>query len=768
MDPMDRVNAEILACERGDYGEARLFDYFYGWADWQMEKLMIQKEQYETFLESKKPRSLMAGVSISGCHEKLYDFQSAIVKWACEKGRAAIFADCGLGKTFMQVEWARLMGGRCLIVSPLSVAEQTVNEAKHLGIQVRHIKSLAELGEGIHITNYERIRDFADAQLDSIVLDESSILKSVDGKTRTFLLDSFQHVPYRLCCTATPCPNDISEIANHAEFLGVMKRTEMLASFFVHDDEGWRLRGHAAKPFYRWMATWAMALKNPSDLGFDGARFILPPIDIRDVVIETNAPCGDALFPVALHGIEGRMIARKDSTPDRVEAAAKVAAASKGQVIVWCGLNDEAELCAKAIPDSRNVQGSDDADDKARDIRDFVEGKYRVLITKAKIAGFGLNFQNASTIIFCGMGDSYESYYQCIRRCWRYGQKNPVDVYLIVGEHEIEILENVKAKEKQAELMSAEIIQGAKEFEQMELKHESQSEQMTEAEYTGEGWQLMNGDCVEKSRTIPSNSIDLSVFSPPFLSLYTYSASEKDMGNCSTDAEFYQHLGFLIDELMRITKPGRLVCVHCASVATTLTTHGTIGIKDFRGELVRQFVAHGWVNHGEVCIDKDPQAQAIRTHSKGLLFVQLKKDSSWLRPALADYILVFRKPGENADPIHPDINNEEWIEWARPIWYGISESDTLNTREAKANDDDRHICALQLGTIERCVRLWSNPGDTVFSPFAGIGSEGYVALQHGRKFIGTELKPLYAKVAARNLATAAVKAQPPLFAGVEA
>ena len=270
----------------------------------------------------------------------------------------------------------------------------------------------------------------------------------------------------------------------------------------------------------------------------------------------------------------------------------------------------------------------------------------------------------------------------------------------------------------------------------------------------GANWTLVNGDSCEELPTLAENSIDLSIYSPPFSSLFTYSATERDIGNSSTHEEFLEHLGYIIRELYRVTKPGRLSCCHIAQLPSTKATHGVIGLIDLRGAMIQAFAKDGWIYHGEVCIDKDPQAQAIRTHSKGLLFVQLKKDSSWLRPALADYILVFRKPGDNAVAVVPDVSNEEWIEFARPIWYGIRESDTLNAAVARENDDERHICPLQLGTIERCIRLWSNPSDLILSPFAGIGSEGYEAVRLGRRFYGIELKPSYARVAVRNLQTA--------------
>lgn len=284
----------------------------------------------------------------------------------------------------------------------------------------------------------------------------------------------------------------------------------------------------------------------------------------------------------------------------------------------------------------------------------------------------------------------------------------------------------------------------------------------------GRDWVLYNGDSTEVLGGLPENSIDLSVFSPPFATLYTYSASERDVGNARSDEEFWTHLRFISSELLRVTKPGRLICVHVAQIPTQKAKDGVIGLSDFRGATIRQFTADDWIYHGEVCIDKDPQAQAIRTKSKSLLFVQLRKDASWLRQALADYILVFRKPGENAVAIHPDLSNDDWILWARPIWYGIRESDTLNVAEARGNDDDRHICPLQLGTIERCIRLWSNPGETVLDPFAGIGSTGHEAIRLGRRFVGIELKPEYARVASKNIRKAEHERHAPdLFSTLE-
>lgn len=277
----------------------------------------------------------------------------------------------------------------------------------------------------------------------------------------------------------------------------------------------------------------------------------------------------------------------------------------------------------------------------------------------------------------------------------------------------------------------------------------------------GERWHMMLGDSCERLAEIPDDSIALSVYSPPFDSLYTYSPSERDLGNSANRAEFLQHFGFIIRENLRVTMPGRNACVHVQQLTTTKATHGEVGMTDFRGDVIRAYVENGWIYYGEACVNKDPQAQAIRTKSHALMFVTKERDSAALRPALADYLLIFKKPGDNPTPIKPDVTNEEWIDWAQPVWWDIRETHTLNVRVAREDNDERHICPLQLDFIERCVRLWSNPGETILSPFGGIGSEGYVAVKRGRQFIGCELKPSYWQVACRNLEIAEEEALAP-------
>jgi superfamily II DNA or RNA helicase len=383
-------------------------------------------------------------------HPSLFPFQRAIVAWACQKGRAAIFADCGLGKSRMQLEWARAVGSRTLIVAPLSVARQTVREAAAIDTELTYVRDgLDVTHDGQWITNYEMIERFDPAQFDAVVLDESSILKNVDGKTRMLLTETFAEMPLRLACTATPAPNDVAELANHAEFLGVMPRNEMLAAYFTHDDDGWRLKGHAADPMYEWMATWATALRRPADLGFSDEGYNLPPLIIVPEVVRADIDSPGQLFATELGGVGGRAAVRRGTLDERVGRAVDLAS-GKDQWIVWCGLNDESNACASAIDGAVNVEGSWQPERKAEALEAFQDGDIRVLITKPSIAGFGMNFQNCSHMAFVGLSDSYEAYYQCVRRCYRFGQTEPVSAHIIVSELEAQIAENVRRKESES------------------------------------------------------------------------------------------------------------------------------------------------------------------------------------------------------------------------------------------------------------------------------------------------------------------------------
>jgi hypothetical protein len=966
-------------------------------------------------------------------------------------------------------------------------------------------------GGRIEIVNYERIHLVEPGEWSGVVLDESSILKSVDGATRGALLDAFSATPYRLCCTATPAPNDPTEIGNHAHFLGVMTRAEMLASFFVNRGEGnrsWDLKGHAREAFYKWLASWSCFINKPSDLGYSDDGFTLPELHIHGEIIATDSAPPGRLFRDRMKGVTERAEVRKATVSTRVTQAAALAWAADGQVIVWCGLNEEQETMADALGDDCvSVTGSQSSEEKREGVRKFLSGERRVLVTKGAIVGFGMNFQCAATQVFVGLSDSYEQYYQYIRRSWRYGQTRPVNAYIVLTDIEEEILVNVKRKEREAEQLQGQMVGRIVEYEKDEIHDRATVAPYEEVHRSGSGWDLWRGDSSERLAIMAPASVDLAVFSPPFADLYTYSASERDLGNSRSVEEFLEHFSFIVAGLMRVMKPGRIVACHCQQLPLQKAKHGVIGQRDFRGDLIRVFQEGGFVYHGEITIDKNPQAlkdgtpvltphgwrdietlstgetvigsdgrpttvlgvwpqgarmmyrvtfsdgisvecdarhlwtvrtegrkyssapdaewitmrtedlagrlysptnrpryeipilsdpveyfpnqsplplspyllgviigdggigeratvglttereiidllelpdegctvrrldksekgnvgvatfhighkewhvnpvldalramglqgcrawekfipecyatanpesrwellrglmdtdgtckknaccyystvshrladdvsslvrslgglvtvavehptyrykgetragrpryiitvrvpacpfklprkairwhrtrdlrrsivaieattnaqctcitvsnrdglfvtdgyaithnsQAIRTRTKGLSFSQLEKDAAWMRPAFADYVVLLRAPGDNEIPVKPDCSREEWIEWASPVWYHIRESDTLQVAEARSEEDEKHICALQLPTIRRCVRLWSNRGEVVLSPFAGIGSEGYEAIKCGRRFVGIELKDAYARVAAKNLLAA--------------
>jgi superfamily II DNA or RNA helicase len=408
---------------------------------------------YADFLASKAARAGQIGRDCEPgeCHPMLHDWQAEAVAWAVTTGRAAIFWDCGLGKTFAQVEWARLSAETALIFAPLSVARQTVREARKIDVDVRYARTGADVtGPGVWITNYEMAHHFEMRDFGALVLDESSILKNVDGKTRKFLTAHARDVPLRLACTATPAPNDVAELVNHAEFLGLMRREEMLAAYFVNDEKEWRLKGHARGPMFRWMASWAHAMTRPSDLGYPDEGYALPPLTVESDVVEAEIAPGDGqLFATDLGGVGGRAQVRRQTMGPRIARAAELAAGDE-QCIVWCGLNDEAAAVTAAIDGAVNVEGSWTPDDKARALEAFQDGEIRVLVTKSSIAGFGMNFQNCRRMVFLGLGDSYEQYYQAIRRCWRFGQQHPVTAHVVVSRLETAIVQNVRRKEREA------------------------------------------------------------------------------------------------------------------------------------------------------------------------------------------------------------------------------------------------------------------------------------------------------------------------------
>lgn len=746
---------------------------------------------YQEFLAAKARIVTPAGHEAGELNPKLRADQADIVRWALRMGRAALFQDCGLGKSFEQLEWARNVPGDVLILAPLAVSGQTKREGEKFGIPVTVCRSQADVRPGINITNYEMLEHFDTSRFAGVVLDESSILKAYEGKTRNLIIDAFARTPYRLACTATPAPNDYMELGNHAEFLGVMSRTEMLAMFFVHDGgetQSWRLKGHAERDFWRWVCSWAVMMRKPSDLGYSDDGFDLPALNFHEHLVEMDPMTIGALFDTGSPSLMERRQARKTSASKRCSVAAELVNGQPGeQWILWCNLNSESEMLADLIPDSVEVRGSDSREQKEKSLLDFSEGRIRVLITKPSIAGHGMNWQACARMAFVGLSDSYEELYQATRRCWRFGQKRAVDAHIITATTEGAVLANVKRKEADHERMFDEMVRHMGEISRETIRgHEMTRSRYEESVQSGEGWEMRLGDCVEQTRRLAPDSIDFSVFSPPFASLYTYTDLDRDMGNCADADEFMRHFEFLVAELLRVVKPGRLVAMHCTNIPAMKARDGFIGIKDFRGDLIRVCERAGFIYHAEAVIWKDPVTAMQRTKALGLLHKQIRKDSSMSRMGIPDYIVAFRKPGVNADPISHTPEQFPvgyWQQVASPVWAcfdgfgddgflrcvspsaarsgtpgyvegGIDAGDTLQRESARDEKDERHIAPLQLEVIKRCLLLWSNPGDLVLSPFGGIGSEGYESLRNGRRYLGIELKKSYWKQACANLTRA--------------
>jgi Helicase conserved C-terminal domain len=418
---------------------------------------------YADFLATKRrlaPSVGIAGVDPGDLDPRLFGFQAHVTAWALRKGRAAAWLDTGLGKTAVQVEWARQImrrtGVQPLILAPLAVAEQTVRLAGEiLDAEVTYVADAAEAraADGIVISNYDRLHLLDPKAHGAVVLDESSVIKDVTTKTRDALIAAFADTPYRLACSATPAPNDVAELANHAQFLGAARREHMLSTYFIHDQNGWRLKGHAEDAMYRWMATWAVAVRTPSDLGYSDEGYDLPPLSIvSEIVAAEVMPVEGELFSGGLGGVAGRARARRETLPARVDRAVDLVRAEPDEPwLLWCGLNEEADRLAAAIPGAVNVHGGMPREAKAAAMLDFAAGKVRTLVTKPSIARFGMNWQHCARMAFVGLSDSYEDYYQCIRRSYRFGQARPVQAHIVLSEVEAPIAANVAAKEREAQ-----------------------------------------------------------------------------------------------------------------------------------------------------------------------------------------------------------------------------------------------------------------------------------------------------------------------------
>lgn len=540
----------------------------------------------------------------------------------------------------------------------------------------------------------------------------------------------------------------------------------MLSTFFINDTFNtgdWRLKKHAEGEFWKWVASWACCVSKPSDIGFSDDGYLLPQLHMHTETVDVDEShnAGEELFrhaTLSATTIHREMRMTSDARAQRV--AELVAREPNEQWLVWCNTNDEADKLAALIPSCIEVRGSDTAHHKEKAVREFLAGTARVLVSKPSIFGYGLNLQCCARTAFVGLSYSFEDLYQALRRSYRFGQTREVHVYIVQARTEGAILQNIQRKIQQHQIMQLEMKKASAVFAENRIKELAVNTEITLSE--GHGWRLAHADCVRYAKTIPSESVDFSVFSPPFADLFTYSDDLQDMGNCTGLSEFTNHFEILIEEIARIMVPGREVAVHCVDLLSTKWKHGRIEFQDFSGEIIRAFWRQGFLFHSRICIWKSPVTEMQRTKAHGLLYKTLKADSCDSRVGCADYLLVFRKPGENPRPVTKDPAQypvEWWQEVASPVWMTVDQGRVLNGEGAREQQDERHICPLQLDVIERAVTLWSNPGDLVYSPFAGIGSEGYGALRLGRKFVGSELKKSYHAVACANLTNALTQSE---------
>lgn len=780
-------------------------------------------KDYDSFLESKRKKIIESGFDIKAenINPALFDFQKYIVAKALKVGRYAIFADTGLGKTIMQLSWAdevvKHTGKSVLILAPLAVSGQTIEEGKKFDIHIEKLNVNATLWQaGIYITNYEQLENvnLDELNLSGIVLDESSILKNFTGVYKNKIIDSFKNTQYKLACTATPSPNDINEIGNHAEFLNVLDAQDMRSRWFVRDEgmNNYRLKHHAKKEFYSWIASWCSMITSPADIGFfeEGKRFNLPKLNYIEHEIQSDKKDNGLLFNETSVNATNFNAELRRTMPVRLEAVKSIIDTLNGEsCIIWINHNEEESELKKVLDgyDFRIVSGNDKNEVKERNLLDFAAVKYQILITKSKIAGMGMNFQKCHNQIFAALDFSFEKLYQSVRRSYRFGQEKDVNIHLIT----LDTMENVIGAIKDKESQFIELRDNVKneinkkefclvmDYERIEIKNGN--------------YHIIHGDSCVEIDSFEDGSFDFSVFSPPFSTLFTYSNSYRDMGNCENHEEFFYQNQFLLEKLYKKMKPGRLVAVHTKDLAVYKNSSGYTGLYDFTGDYHRAMEKAGFKYHSKITIWTDPVLEMQRTKTQRLLYKQLRSDSTFTGVGLPEYVTLFKKWDGIAENGNPDpVNNknydnfplEVWQEWASPIWgtklhkddlkelieiyferngirnfdetrlmkpefftgswFDIRRTDVLNNKEGSDQGDEKHIAPLQLTVIQRAIQMWTNPGEVVFTPFMGIGSEVYSAVKLGRYGCGIELKDSYFNTAVKNINSAVeFKTQPTLF-----
>lgn len=722
--------------------------------------------EYKEFLKIKEKKAFKSGFKNFELNDNLKDFQKFIIPKALSHGKYALFADTGLGKTFMQIEWASHVqmhtNKPVLILAPLAVVSQTIIEGSKWGYNIEKASYNEEPNyANIHIANYDQLENIDTSIYSGIVLDESSILKNESGKKRQLIIDTFKDTPYKLACSATPSPNDHMELGNHAEFLDVCSYHEMLAQFFVHDGgetSKWRLRKHAEEDFWKFVLSWAIAIDNPATFGFDGSGYNLDPVNYIDHLIDVKSDKMDLFGEtiVSATDLHKELKASKEIRYGKVLDI--IEKHPDDQFLIWGLSNLECDEITKRIEyftgdNVANVKGSDSPDKKSELLNGFGIGEIKYLITKTSIAGMGLNYQNANNMIFLAYDFSFEKFYQGVRRMHRFGQKKQVNVHILSPKNQINVKGKIIESEKKHKERTTKLAKMSSQFQEKEIDNINFKDVITDE------FKVLLGDAVNRSKDITDNELDVVAFSPPFAELYVYSNKIEDMGNVSDYKQFEQHFKYLIPEIKRTLKPGRICAVHCMDLPIQKGKEGFIGLRDFSGMMIDWFTDQGFIYHARTTIWKNPVTEMQRTKALGLLHKTIKKDSVMSRVGIPDYVLFFRNEGENETPItHQDKDSSKpdylpvdlWQKYASPVWMDVDYSRTLQYTTARDKNDEKHICPLQLDTIERILHLYSNEGETVGSFFGGIGSEGYTALKMNRKSVSIELKESYFNVNTRN------------------
>jgi DNA modification methylase len=816
---------------------------------------ITMNKSYKQFMAKKNlnDQGVAVEVELSSLNPALFDFQKAITRWALRKGRALIGGNCGTGKGPIQLEYQQQIidrrGGASIMFAPPGVKTQFKYEAAKFGYTINIANEDDEIRPMINVTNYERLikretveidngdsyfNEFAEYkpievkrqgskmvverfrfnpnQFIAISLDEASIMKHHDAKTRERLTRFAKNIPFRLCATATPAPNDFFELSNYAEFSGIMNGRQIKANYFIQDgntSNQFRLKRPAIDKWWKFVSEWAVIFEKPSDLGYSDEGYDLTDLVTNVHVVNDTEPLPGQLIPMPAKSIADANKIKRKTLEKRMKKVVEIAIADDDHKIIFIRLNDEGILLNKLIPDSVEVAGRHSDEVKEERLIGFAQGKYKILITKPEIGGFGLNFQEYCHRVISGnINYSSEEMYQYIRRVWRFGQTESVTHDIVIADTESNILMRVEKKNKNIELMTREVV---KRMEIHDLNKENKTKR-TKSDYREDihiedYWTLMMGDSCRRVHELENRSVNTVVTSVPFPAMYAYTNLDEDIGNYETAEALCEHLEFVFAGLLPKMKPGSIAHIHITQGIAFQNRHGYSGLWDFRGPLVKMMRKAGWEFYSEITIEKDPQTQAARNKSHQLMQKTVFANAAILGASVPDYLLMFKAPGEKenvkplqsyypgkqnenykyrallSDPevqgkyVSPDgwITMDMWINWASNVWLmyrkgmkwweGINVTRVLGSllnsktgeregygiREGRGEDDEQHLCELQLDVIERCIAIHTKPGDMVCDPFNGIGSTGYQALEMGRRYLGLELKPSYYYTAIKNL-----------------